>query len=38
MAELGEWDRCAGYKMKNDSMVGADDGSANPPLVANQNP
>jgi hypothetical protein len=30
MAGLGEWDRCAGDKMKNDRMVGADDGSANP--------
>jgi len=29
MVGLGEWDRSAGYKMKNDSMVGVDDGSKN---------
>jgi hypothetical protein len=29
MSGLGEWDRCARYKMKNDRMVGADDGSTN---------
>jgi hypothetical protein len=38
MAGLGEWDRCAGDRMKNDRMVGAERWLCKSPLVANQNP